>query len=356
MRAVTGGGPDCTPYTSCAAPITAAAASSDRLRTTTVVASRRPTTRPAATMPGGPTMACRAVSVTRTRTRASRPSACHGCPRSHDHTLRMGPGRGHVLFPLLGGKVPGRVIVSLRAHEARAAPAAACLEEPMATVLSASALSGSAPLVNRLPAPVAVMLGIVVLAGVLLPELWVLVRHIGLMAHEGAHAFLGSSLGQKVESVRLKRDGTGETALLGAAGSGAAVAFVGYLGPSGFGLLAAALIAHAVIVPVLWIGVVLLLCLLFVVRGLFGVVLVVGTCVVLYLVARYAPGLVKAVTAYLVAWALLLGGLRQVVEHGANAGDAGKLREITHLPRALWSILWTALTLLALCFGCLLLA
>jgi hypothetical protein len=68
----------------------------------------------------------------------------------------------------------------------------------------ASVLSGSAPLVNRLPAPVAVLLGVVVLAGVILPELRALVRHIGLMAHEGAHACLGSGLGQTVKSVQLR--------------------------------------------------------------------------------------------------------------------------------------------------------
>jgi hypothetical protein len=51
-------------------------------------------------------------------------------------------------------------------------------------------------------------------------------------------------------------------------------------------------------------------------------------------------------------WALLLGGLRNVIEHGASA-SAHVMRQITHLPRALLSILRTALTLLALCSGCL---
>jgi Peptidase M50B-like len=220
----------------------------------------------------------------------------------------------------------------------------------MATVLSASA-----PLVNRLPAPVALLLGVVVLAGVILPELWALVRHIGLMAHEGAHAFLGSSFGQTIRGVQLNRDGTGST-LLTVAGTGAAVAFVGYLGPSAFGLIAAALIAHTEIRPVLWTAIVLLLCLLFVVRGLFGVVMVLGTCAVLFVVVLYAPGFLQAVTAYLLAWTLLLGGLRNVVERGSDASDAHELRRITHLPRALWSILWTLLTLLALCVGFLMLA
>jgi hypothetical protein len=44
--------------------------------------------------------------------------------------------------------------------------------------------------------------------------------------------------------------------------------------------------------------------------------------------------------------------LRNVIEHGASASAHG-MRQITHLPRALLSILRTALTLLALCSGCL---
>ena len=40
----------------------------------------------------------------------------------------------------------------------------------------------------------------------------------------------------------------------------------------------------------------------------------------------------------------------------AFTSDAHELRRITYLPRALLSILWTALTLLALCVGCLRLA
>jgi Peptidase M50B-like len=212
-------------------------------------------------------------------------------------------------------------------------------------------LCGSAPVMHRLPAPVVVLLGLVVVPLVVLPEIWAMFRHIGLMAHEGAHALVGSGLGHRVQQVRINRDGTGSTLLRITAGSGAGAAFVGYLGPSAFGLIAAALIAHALIAPVLWTGVVLLLILLGTVRGLFGVVMVLSTCALLYVVARYAPESLKAVTAYSLSWILLLGGLRVVLQRGTDADDAHELRRITRLPRALWSGLWAVLTLVALCFG-----
>jgi hypothetical protein len=134
-----------------------------------------------------------------------------------------------------------------------------------------------------------------------------------------------------------------------------AVTFVGYLGPSAFGLLAAVLIAHGLIVAVLWTGLILLFILLLSVRGMFGFMLVAGTGVLLFLVVRYAPAFIEAVTAYALSWILLLGGVRQVLEHGTNAGDAGTLRQVTHLPRILWVTVWVIGSVLALAFGCTLL-
>jgi len=133
------------------------------------------------------------------------------------------------------------------------------------------------------------------------------------------------------------------------------VTFVGYLGPSVFGLLAAALIAHGLIVAVLWTGIVLLFILLLSVRGVFGFILVIGTGVVLFLVVRHAPAFIDAVTAYALSWILLLGGVRGVLDHGTDAQDAHTLREGTHLPRVLWVSIWIIGSVLALAFGCILL-
>jgi Peptidase M50B-like len=215
--------------------------------------------------------------------------------------------------------------------------------------------SGSAHLVQRLPPLVAAVLGLATLAAVVFPEIWFVARHIGVIAHEGAHAFAGSSLGWNVDRVRLNTNGTGSTERSGGPGSGMVVTFVGYLGPSAFGLLAAVLIAHGLIVAALWTGLILLFSLLLSVRGMFGFMLVAGTGALLFLVVRYAPAFIEAVTAYALSWILLLGGVRQVLEHGTNADDAGTLRRVTHLPRLLWVSVWVIGSVLALAFGCTLL-
>jgi hypothetical protein len=195
--------------------------------------------------------------------------------------------------------------------------------------------SASTQVMARLPAAAAVLLGVAALAVVAVPGFWVLVRHIDVMAHEGAHAMVGSVLDTRVTGVRVKSDGTGDTVIHTAAGSGFIVALVGYLGPSGFGLAAAALIARGLIVPVLWIGVVLLAILLPSLRNAFGIAVVIGTGFLLLSIARSRnPGL-EEVTAYGLSWLLLLCGVRSVLEHRAEAGDAYKLRKITSLPRGL---------------------
>jgi hypothetical protein len=206
-------------------------------------------------------------------------------------------------------------------------------------------------LVGKLPWGVAALLGLVAFIAVGLPELWFLARLVGLVAHEGAHAFMGSSLGHRVEEVRLERDGTGHTLVAG----GALMLFIGYLGPSAFGLIAALLIAHGLIVGTLWTGVVLLLILLPTLRGIFSVVLVAAFGALLFIVVRSAPSLLETLTAYALSWILLFSGVRMVLEHGTGAGDADSLRQRTHMPRVLWVVLWTAGSVLALVIGCMLL-
>ena len=60
------------------------------------------------------------------------------------------------------------------------------------------------------------------------------VKHIGVIAHESAHAITGWSVGRKVRSVKLNSDATGETLTLGPEkGLGRVItSFAGYLGPS----------------------------------------------------------------------------------------------------------------------------
>src|SRR5262249_26288201 len=100
---------------------------------------------------------------------------------------------------------------------------------------------GDAPAL--LPASVGKPIGLLVLLAFVSEGIWRLARHISVIAHEGAHALAGRSMGRKVVGVRLNSDATGETASQGpAVGPGRIItAFAGYLGPSVFGLGEAAL-------------------------------------------------------------------------------------------------------------------
>jgi hypothetical protein len=113
------------------------------------------------------------------------------------------------------------------------------------------------------------------------------VKYFSVIVHEGAHAIAGWSMGRKVASVKLNSDATGATRTLGAErGLGRIfTAFAGYLGPSFFGLGAAALISMGYARAVLWLALFLLTLILFRVRNLFGVasVLVNGALFVLIL-------------------------------------------------------------------------
>src|SRR5262245_4419901 len=78
---------------------------------------------------------------------------------------------------------------------------------------------GDAPAL--LPASVGKTIGLLVLLAFVSEGIWRLARHISVIAHEGAHALAGWSMGRKVVGVRLNSDATGETAIQGpAAGPG----------------------------------------------------------------------------------------------------------------------------------------
>jgi hypothetical protein len=206
---------------------------------------------------------------------------------------------------------------------------------------------------SPLPGPEAALVGMAALAVVMIPFLWPLVDHLDTMAHEGAHAIAASAMGFTLLGVTLDQESNGATSYLGP-GSGPRrllTSFVGYLGPSTFGLCSAKLIetGHAVSVP--WVAAVLLVLLLFLIRKSFGIVSVPAAIALLAVVMRYAHDGLEEVIIYGTTWLLLLSGVRTAMAHGADAGDAGTLSMITHLPRQLWALLWIAGTLLAVVIG-----
>ncbi len=198
----------------------------------------------------------------------------------------------------------------------------------------------------------AVLVGVAALAAVGVQQLWLVTRHVGVIAHEGAHAVIGLGTG-RVRRVTLNRNGTGATYLQLPSGSAhVAAGLAGYLGPSAFGLAAAVLISAGHIVAVLWLVLLLLaLLLVLLVRNAAGVAVILVIGGLLYLVARYAAVGVEIAVAYGVTWLLLLSGVRMVLDHGHRAADAISLARITHVSPWLWSLLWLAGTAGALVIG-----
>jgi Peptidase M50B-like len=179
------------------------------------------------------------------------------------------------------------------------------------------------------------------------------VRHIGVIAHEGAHAIAGRSMGRKVSWVELNGDATGATLTLGPEKGLRRVitSFAGYLGPSLFGLGGAILIALGYNRAVLGLTLLFLIILLFRVRNLFGVISVLANGALIVLVVRYGSAKLQDGAAYFFSWLLLLSGVAHVISHGSNAGDAATLRDITHIPRFVWFMLWLVITVAALVAG-----
>lgn len=224
--------------------------------------------------------------------------------------------------------------------------------------MTASAFTASLQRIGQVQAhlsgPLSVLLALVAAAAAFIPWLWPLTRHITVMAHEGAHATMASAVGRKVDGIEFKRDAQGATHHSGSAGGAPgsfAITFVGYLGPSAFGIAAAELIRIGYIVAVLWLGLAGLTAILFSMRRSFGIVTVLIALVAVFLVAGFATVEVQVVTAYAVTWFLLMSSVQIIRIRGKNADDAGKLQGMTRIPAGFWSNTWLAGALAALVFG-----
>ena len=208
------------------------------------------------------------------------------------------------------------------------------------------------PGMQALPGPVVALVGLAALVVVLTPTLWRLAEHVDTMAHEGAHAAVASTMGFTVGGVTMNADATGGTDVELSNGLRMILTgFVGYLGPSAFGLCAAKLIETGRVITVLWVATILLVLLLFLVRKSFGIVSVPVAIALLAISVRYAHEGLQEVIVYGLTWLLLLSGARTAMIHGADATDAGTLATTTHLPRRLWALLWIAGTVLAVVVG-----
>ena len=207
-------------------------------------------------------------------------------------------------------------------------------------------------ILGPLPGTDAALIGVAALAVVMLPILWPVALHLNVMAHEGAHALVGATLGFTISGVELN-DETGGTEFrdFSVGFRWVLSAFIGYLGPSAFGLVAAKLIETGRVATVLWLAIFLLVMLLFLVRKSAGIISVPIAIALLAYVTHNAHAWLEQVTVYGITWLLLLSGVRAAVEHGVNAVDAGKLSRVTHIPKLIWALLWIAGTLIAVVVG-----
>jgi hypothetical protein len=199
----------------------------------------------------------------------------------------------------------------------------------------------------------AILIGLPVAVVVLLSLTWELVQHFTVMAHEGIHGVVGSLSGRTVQWIVLESNAEGGTRVVPTTGPGYLVgAFVGYLGPSAFGLGAARLIQYGHIVVVLWLVMGFLAVLLISLkRRSFALVTIPLAGFLIFLILKHTSLSAQVVAAYAITWFLLFSGVRMVVADGVGNGDADILNGRTHFPQLLWYGLWLAGTVAAVLIG-----
>jgi peptidase M50B-like protein len=223
--------------------------------------------------------------------------------------------------------------------------------EMWATRLAAS-LDRIGQVQAHLSGALALVMALVGIGVAWVPGVWHMARPISAMAHEGAHATVGSAMGRKITRMEFKFNGDGETyhdaetSLVRLP-----ITFSGYLGPSAFGIGGAELIKAGHIVAVLWIGLIGLVAILLLARRSLGAVMVLAALVALVLLLMAGTVTAQVVTTYVVTWFLLASGVRTVILHGKGAGDAGTLRELTGISRGFWPVLWMVGSVAAIIFG-----
>jgi hypothetical protein len=223
-------------------------------------------------------------------------------------------------------------------------------------------------LLGAQPDPPGLLVLVTALAGLLavaFRPVWRVARNAVTIAHEGGHALFALLTGRRLRGIRLEFDTSGLTLSSGRpTGFGMILTLLGgYIAPSLIGVLGAWLLGGNRITLLLWLAVVLLLVMLINIRNLFGVVSLLVTGAIVFVVSWYASPQVQAVFAYAGVWFLLFGGVRPVFElqslrrRGRMPGsDADQLAHITHVPALFWVGFFLIVDLAALVIGAFLLA
>lgn len=192
--------------------------------------------------------------------------------------------------------------------------------------------------------------GGVVLLCLAVPRLWSVLRHAVTIAHEAGHAAVATLTGRRVSGIRLHADTSGLTAHVGSAKRVplALTSFAGYPAPAVLGLGAAVLVGVGYAFALLWIAVVVLVLVLVQVRNVYGFLVMVVAIGGLGWLAWAGPDAVRVGVAYGLAWLLLLGAVRAVIElhtsrkvPAGRSSDADALARSTHIPGLVWvAVFW----------------
>ncbi len=189
---------------------------------------------------------------------------------------------------------------------------------------------------------------------VLVRDVWVVVRNVVTIAHEGGHALVALLAGRRLRGIRLHSDTSGVTLSRGKpTGPGmVATAAAGYLAPSILGLGCAILLLFGHITALLWLTVLLLVAMLILVRNAYGVASILVTAAVVFVVSWFTSAQVQAGFAYAFMWFLVFAGIRPVWElqrsrrrGRAPDSDADQLAKLTGLPGLLWVLVFGAVGL-----------
>jgi hypothetical protein len=209
------------------------------------------------------------------------------------------------------------------------------------------------------------------------PRLWRMTRIAITIAHESGHAAASLLSGRRLEGIRLHADTSGETVSRGRRnGPGIVItALAGYVTPPLLGIGACALLDAHRVTLLLSLLLLLLAVTLVMVRNWYGVLSVLVTAGAVVAVSWLADPALRAAFAYAVAWFLLFGGVRPVVElartrtravrmqpgrrlgtglrtrPGPGMSDADQLAWLTRVPAGLWVSLFAVVAIGAVVLG-----
>ncbi|MEW1846349.1 M50 family metallopeptidase [Nonomuraea angiospora] len=189
---------------------------------------------------------------------------------------------------------------------------------------------------------------------------WQVTRGLITIAHEGGHALMALVTRRKLEGIRLHSDTSGVTLTRGRpTGPGMVLtALAGYVAPPLLGLAAAWLTEMGHITLLIWSVLLFLVCMLLLIRNLYGALILLATGGAVFALIMYAPAEVQQVVALVAVWILLFGGIRPIIElqrkrrrRQARDSDADQLARLTFLPGGFYVFFFFMVSVASAAFG-----